>query len=266
MKKLMTVCAVVGLIMATAGTAQAALDVDTIVMTSYKSHTDGTPDFYPWRFEVWVELDDSGSLDHIEVTKPGDLTPFTTIYEVDGNWEFESSGYLTIAALQGDYPTGEYTFDFYSDSSSLLTFNLDNSGLTEPTNPVNFTYPAYGATDVSLNPTFTWTIDSGAGDALGLWLDSDNDWYENIPVSMDTTSWEPLGPLNPNCTYDLEVSVINAKDLNGLAFPTMTVGSDEFKYGLWIEYLNGIEFTTIPEPASAAILALGMFALRRKHK
>src|SRR4030042_101337 len=100
MKKLMTICAVVGLIMAAAGTAQAVLDVDTIVMTTYKSHTDGTPDVSPWRFEVWVDLEDSGSLDHIEVTKPGDSTPFTSIYhDEDNGWEYESSGYLTHAAL-----------------------------------------------------------------------------------------------------------------------------------------------------------------------
>jgi len=43
MKKLPTIFALVGLIMAVIGTAQAALNIDLIFMTSYKDHLDGTP-------------------------------------------------------------------------------------------------------------------------------------------------------------------------------------------------------------------------------
>lgn len=261
--KLLTICAAVGVIMAVTGTAQAALDVNAIVMTSCKDHLDGTADPNPWCFEVWVELDDSGSLDNINMTLPDGLTTYPLCEEY-GWWYYDSTDYPSLGVLQIDYPVGEYTFDFRDGDSSLLTFKLDYSGLTEPTNPVNFTYPAHGATDVNLNPTFTWTIDAGDGNALAMWLDND-DWYENVPVSMDTTSWGPLGPLDTNHTYDLEVSVINVKDLQpGPAFPTMTVGSDEFEYGLWIEYLNEIEFTTVPEPTTIVLLGLGSLVLLRR--
>lgn len=253
--------------MAVAGTAQAALDVDAIVMTSCKSHLDGTPSGpNPWCFEVWVELDDSGSMDNINMTLP-DGTTIYPLYEEYGEWYYDSTDYPSLGDLQIDYPTGEYTFDFRDASSSLLTFELDYSGLSEPTNPVDFTYPEYdGETGISTTPTFTWTIDAGAGNTLAMWLDND-DWYENGPVSMDTTSWGPLGPLNPNHTYELEISVINVKDLEpGPAFPTMTVGSDEFKYGLWIEHLNEIEFTTAPEPATICLLGLGALSLLRRKR
>jgi hypothetical protein len=265
MKKLMTICAAVELIMAVTGAAQAALDVNTIIMTSYKSHLDGAAETDPWNFEIWVDFVDTTGLDHINVTKPGGLSSFT----IDGgDWEYQSINYPDLAALQVDYPTGEYTFDFRSASSSLLTFELDYSGLSEPTNPVDFTYPEYdGETGISTTPTFTWTIDAGAGNALAMWLDNDADWYENVPVSMDTTSWGPLGPLNPNHTYELEISVINVKNLEpGPAFPTMTVGGDEFKYGLWIEHLNEIEFTTAPEPATICLLGLGALSLISRKK
>ena len=85
MKRLITICAVVGLTMAVTGTAQAALDVNTIVMTSYKTYVDGAAGGTPWCFEVWVELDDPGNLHHIDVNLPGGSSSFTIN---GGDWEF----------------------------------------------------------------------------------------------------------------------------------------------------------------------------------
>jgi len=265
-KRLITICAVVGLIMAVTGTAQADLDIDAIVITSCKSHLDGIAPTDPWRFEVWIDLAATGDLHHIDVTLPaGGLSDFT-IY--DSYWEYDSNDYSSLALLQDDYPTGEYTFEFFDVATLLDSVILDYSGIDEPLNPVDFTHPGYdGETGISTDPTFTWTIDSGDGNALYMWLDND-DWYENGPVSMDTASWGPLGPLDPNHTHELEVSVINVKGLEPEpAFPTMTtVGGDEFKYGLWIEHLNEIGFTTVPEPATIALLGLGGLLLRRRKK
>ena len=266
MKKLLTICAAVGLIMAVTGAAQAALDVNAIIMTSCKNYVDGAAGSTPWCFEVWVELDNPDTLHHIDVSPTGGA-PFT-IYDDFGYWEYDSLDYSTIGDLRAVYPVGNYTFDFLSDTnSSLLTFGLDYTGISEPCSPVNFTHPSTnGETGISTTPTFEWLVDSGDGDALYMWLDND-DCYENGPATI-TTSWGPLGPLDPSHIYNLEVSVFNAKGLeDGPAFPTMNPsGTDEFKYGLWIEHLNEIEFTTVPEPATIALLGLGSLLLSRGRK
>ena len=269
MKRLLTICAVVGFIMAVASTVQAVLDVNTIVMTSCKDFLDGDAETNPWNFEIWVELDGTGTLHHIDVTLPAGGLPDFTIY--DGHWEYDSNDYLTLAALQDDYPTGGYLFSFEDSGDAVLrTFTLDYNGLSEPLGPVDFTYPADdGATDVPLDPTYEWTIDSGDGDALGMWVwdpVADEDKYGDVPVSMDTNSWQP-GSLLSNHTYELEVSVFGVKDGEaGPSLPTKMIDGDTFAYGLLIEHINMIEFTTVPEPATIALLGLGSLLLSRHRR
>lgn len=150
--------------------AKAALDIERIGICSQKDHLDGTAVSVPWRFEFSVHLIDPDTLDHINVTPPAGGTPFT-IYEDSGDWEYDSSPtlYATLTALQAVYPTGTYTLDFRdSGGGQLKSVQLDYSGIGEPGSPVDFTYPSYdGQTGISTNPTLAWTVNSGAGDALG---------------------------------------------------------------------------------------------------
>lgn len=268
MQRLITICAVVGLIVTVTGAAQAALDIDSIFMTSVKDHLDGTAGGTPWGFEMWFDFDDKDTLHHIDVTLSAGGVGSFTINETAGYWEYGAFGYSTLATLQGDYPAGTYTLDFENISNfSLRTVVLDYTGLSKPLDFADFTNPSYdGETGISTTPTFEWDVDSGDGDALGMWLfdsDTDDDVYEDVPVAMSTLSWTP-GSLDPDHTYDLEVSVFGA----GATVGEDTVGGDTFEYALVFEYLNEIEFTTVPEPATIAMLGLGSLSLilRRRRK
>jgi len=242
------IVAILGISLATP-VAKAALNIEGISMCSQKDHLDGTAPSNPWRFEVNIYLGDPGTLDHIDVTLPtGGMTPFT-IYEDSGDWEYHSSPtlYPTLTALQDVYPTGTYTFDFRDISDEQLNYvELNYSDIGNPGSPVDFTYPSYnGQTGISTNPTLTWTIDSGAGDVLGMAFKADDDYiYNNVLGAMETLSWQP-GPLDPVQNYWLYVTVVRIKDwAGGPGLPTMTVGGDEFEYVLHIGYMNKIGFTT----------------------
>jgi len=234
---------------------KAALDIDWIAITSHKIYKDGTPmSAQPWKFEIWVDNVDSGSLHHIDVTPPDPATPFT-FFEDDsplGWWRWDPpSQYSSLASLRVDYPEGIYTFEFRNISNGLLdTVSLNYSGLPgEPSMPVDFTYPSVdGQAGISINPTLTWTVDAGAGDALlmGLGDDVTGDLYWDAPVSMATSSWIP-GALQAGHGHQLSVSVLKVKDWVGPDWPTeMTDGSDEFSYSPMIEYTNEINFTPMP--------------------
>ena len=253
--------------MAVASTAQAVLDIEGIVITSCKDYLDETPEADPWNFEIWVDFAATGDLHHIDVNLPDGGLPDFTIPEDFGYWEYESPAhYLTLAALQGDYPTGDYAFEFLDSNNMLLnSVTLDYSGIDEPSGPVHFMYPDDGAMDVPLDPTYEWDVGINDGNALGMWVldPTDDDVYGDVPVSMGITLWQP-GVLDPNHTYELEVSVFNVKDGQpGPSLPTkdMDIGGDTFVYGLLIEHINMIEFTTVPEPATVGLLGFGSLAL-----
>jgi hypothetical protein len=242
---------------------KASLDIDGIYITYLKGFVDGAAGPTPWGFETWVDITSSNGLDHIDITKPGGATPFATLNS-SNEWEYYSPAlYSDLSAVQGVYPEGIYKFEFENSSDTVLkTVNLDHSGLSEPTGPVDFTNPSTdGQTGISINPTFTWTVDSGAGDALGMWLYdpiTHTDIYGDAPVAMDTLSWAP-GPLTPNNLYGLEVSVFNVMNGQpGPALPTMNVGGDVFQYGLMIEHMNMIGFTTTTIPAPGALILGGI--------
>jgi hypothetical protein len=250
------IVAILGISLATP-VAKAALDIERISMCSQKDHLDGTAVSVPWRFEVDIHLGDPGALHYITVTPPtGGMTSFT-IYEDSGDWEYHPSPtlYPTLTALQAVYPTGLYTFDFRDNSNVQLNYvELNYSDIDNPGSPVDFTYPSDdGQTGISTNPIFTWTVNSGAGDGLGMSLQDDYEeiygWYTSHSLfTMETLSWQP-GPLDPEQNYWLYVTVVRIKDwAGGPGLPTMTVGGDEFEYILHIGYMNKIEFTTGEPP------------------
>jgi hypothetical protein len=174
--------------------------------------------------------------------------------ETDPGWWGYSfpTEYPSLSALRAAYPEGIYTLDFYDSGGELIkSVELDYSGIGEPSSPVDFIYPsANGQTGISVNPTFRWSVSSGAGDALMMVLEDDVTGelvYLDVPVSISSTSWKP-DSLSAGREYELDVSVINIKGWEGgTTFPTMTDDTgDQFAYGLLVEYMNEIEFTANP--------------------
>jgi len=248
------------------------LDIDWICMTSSKTHTAGAAVTDPWKLEIWVYLVDAGSLDHIDIYKPGSSTPFVTLYE-DGpvRWgDYNSSSHPTLESLQIEFPPGNYIYVLCDSSNTILkTVVLDYSGIPDgPTGPANITYPSHEATDIPVNPTITWEAPPGDVGALIMTVQDDEtdiDIYETVIPSDDTISWTP-GPLLPERQYDLELSACAAKDWSGGALPTTTVGDDTFAYLLMIEHLNETTFRTGEAPGISATLEIDDGTITTKAK
>ena len=243
--------AILGILLVTP-MAKADLDIDLIGISSLKQFRDGVPQGPdPWSLDIGVRVVDSGALHHIDITKPGDLSPFVTLNEeaASGSWDCSlDDDYESLDDLKAVYEEGTYKFDFRKNDDVLIkSLDIAYSYPVEPTEPVEFTYPSTdGQTDVSVIPTFTWNVSPDAGDALMTVVEDDEVVYFDAPVSTSSTSWTP-GPLLADHDYELDVFVVNIKDwAGGPEFPTMTDSTgDTFSYSYTTEYLNEIVFTTL---------------------
>lgn len=250
------IIAILGFSLATPA-AKAALDIERIYMSYSKDYLDGTAIIDPWFFMAMIDFADTGTLASIEMTLPDGVTTYSLDNE-SGIWEYRSwpDVYPTLSDVQTDYPEGIYTF-YFRDGSGLLikSVQMDFSGLVEAGSPVDFTYPSYNnQTGISTLPTFTWTVDSGAGDAMVVSLDDYSETPIPIFVPMDTLSWKP-GPLNPEHDYRLYVDTLRIKDWKGgRGFPTVTVDGDKFEYVLDIGNHNDIAFRTGPLTEVVAVI------------
>ncbi|MFC1792531.1 hypothetical protein ACFL3Q_02975 [Planctomycetota bacterium] len=230
------------------------IDIDMLGISTTKQFRDGEPQGdLPWSLDIMVSVIDPDNLHHIDITKPGDSDPFITLYEEGtpvGWWGGSlDDDYASLSALRVVYPEGIYRFDFRAiDNSLIRSLDIDYTDLPgEPMEPVDFIYPSTnGQTDISINPTFTWSVSPDAGDALMMAIDNDEVVYFDAPVPISSTSWTP-GPLLAEHQYELDVFVINIKDWTGEpGFPTMTDSTgDTFSYTHMIEYLNEIVFITL---------------------
>jgi len=172
MKRILIAIVIASSMLANVPVLGGPLDIDRIkIVTMYVNRAGVPASPEPWDFDIGVHVLEAGRLDHIHITKPGDSDPFYIMVEgKPGVWEFDSSpsGFSTLDALRALYPEGVYTFEFHSSNHKLLrTVSLDYSGLSVPSSPVDLTYPSVdGQTDVSTNPTFTWTVAGVGGNAL----------------------------------------------------------------------------------------------------
>ena len=238
----------------------APADIEWIMIMTECEHVDGVEKTLPWDFEIEVSVLERGALHHIDVIKPGETIASHTFLEEEANlWVFDPPKYPSLEALRADFPEGIYTLELRDFFNTLLTtVSLDYSGLSEPA-CVDFTYPSVnGQTDVSVNPTFEWTIEHSDGDVLALGIDDvamEEQVYGAWPESITTESWNP-GPLLPSRAYELDVSVSRVVDWVGPDMPTMTVEGDEFAYILTFDCHNEITFTTESAPSTLSGLVL----------
>jgi len=247
--------------------AEMELDIDWIGITSYKECRDGVPkDPEPCEFDICAHVVYPGTLHRIDITKPGASSPFMMMYEATnpGWWDEWNPSfdieYPSLSALRAVYPKGFYTLGFRDIGGGLIkSLSFDYSSLpSEPTGPVDFIYPSINdQSGIGINPTFTWSVSPGAGDALMMVLEDIVYW--DVPVSISSISWT-TDSLLASREYELYISVINIKDLvGGLAFTPMTdYTDDKFSYSPMTEYLNEINFSPIPASGALVLSSIGI--------
>jgi len=264
---ILVLCIVAFLVISLVATvAEMELDIDWISITSYKECRKGVPKkTEPCEFDTWAHVIYPGTLHRIDITKQGASSPFM-MYEANnpGWWdEWVPSSmieYPSLSALREVYPEGFYTLDFRDIGGGLIkSLSLYYSSLPrEPTEPVDFIYPSMNdQSGIGINPTYTWNVSPGPGDALMMVLE--DLVCRDVPVSISSISRTP-GSLLAGREYELDISVINIKDLGYGTAPTTTTDytGDTSLHSLITEHLKEINFSTIPTPGAIVLGCIGV--------
>jgi hypothetical protein len=243
------------------------LDVDRINIVQYKEFWDGTVETNPFGFKVWGVL--GGNVTSVSMVDPhGDnhaLSYGDFGFGGGGQaWGFEDDGFADLTSLDASFGPGNYVFTFNGGED---TVTIDYQ-YTQPSGPVNITYPANLQSNVPLDPTFTWDSALGLGLFQVAWLTEDPDGLDNIvdQVELFTTfnSWQPDPPLTPLTAHDFEISILtfHGNMMNNLQ---TDLRDDDFYYLGMFEYSNGVGFTTVPEPTTLGLLLIGGLAMLRRR-
>ena len=233
-----------------------ALDVEDAEMGYLEVRLNDVPKAMPFEFE----LEASGTgLEALSVTTPaGGIGAVLGLCALDGFSCDVFVEYASLAALQNDFPPGDYVLRFTGDGGTTNSEVTVSLSPVQPTGFLSVISPADGALGVSIDPTLVWSDCSACGgSSLGADLHNlATDMHvAELPLTADTslTSWVP-GTLTPNTSYELEVFVGNASHS-----VETTSTADAFNFTAFFANLTATTFTTEIVPLDIREVFLGHF-------
>ena len=226
--------AIASVILISAGDAFGTLDIQQVSLFTVKNWQGGVLETNPYEFWCMVQGDGITS-----VTLETPLGTTIDLVESMGFWvSDEDVRYADLADLRDDFPIGgDYIFSFNGGVDSVTV----STNPVEPTGFANVTYPNDGATNVPLNPTFTWETCAGFGNNLYMDVgDEEGTLFIQAPtIDITQTSWTP-GTLVPGHLHSFEIAVQSM-----LPVPSTSLHGDSLIYCDYFDYTNEILFTTV---------------------
>ena len=175
--------------------------------------------------------------------------------------------YSDLQALDAAFPLGSWLLDI---NDGELLENIPFDPRIDPNGSALIGSPRFGESEVSLTPTMfvddqctnceLYSGSTGFGDTvlvgrLALAGDPLNP-IETIPVPNTTTQIDFSSPLLPGRSYRFETAVATNN------YMPFSFGSDSFDYYQLSTQTQSTEFTTVvPEPGTAALVAIGLAGL-----
>jgi len=254
-KSLLGVTVVLGLVLLS--TQAMALDVQQVFVSYMEGRTDDTAN--EWAFQAFIT---GTGITDIVFQDQNSLYQGGIPYDpVRGGWFYRDDSYASRSAFDTDHPNPtsiKFWFNYISPGvyTDLLTATYNT---TEPTGFADITYPAHNQTGVGVNPTYTWDNVDGMGDTIFLSVEDDggsNVYYHGPDADMTMMSWSPVPSLGESTKYWFEVTLNKTSS----AALTTWLGDPVSYYGYNTDS-NEVGFTTIPEPASLALVGTGVLTL-----
>jgi hypothetical protein len=242
------------------------VDVAWANVGHYKDHLDGVPldqtEYAVGPWGITLELGGTG-VNNVSVLSPSGVS---VSLEATGpnSWGF-SEDFSSKSATFLKYPSGLYRF---SINSGAVTLNVTEDN-AEPLGLADILSPSHASAGVSLTPTFSWSPCAGLGEALSYYVEDDQTGQRFLPQDFSdigATSWKYQPSLESDVLLQSHEYWFGIDVTNYSLSTSTTSAGDEFQALSQFLYFNQISFSTVPEPATLSLLAVGgLLALRRRR-